>query len=545
MSANAAFARTLVDELARHGLRHACISPGSRSGPLALAFEDDERIQTHIHLDERSAGFFALGIAKATGVPAAIVCTSGTAAANLLPAIVEARHSFVPLLVLTADRPPELRATGANQTVDQIKMFGDAVVWFAEAGTPETSPSAPGYWRSLASRAFSATTDGPAHLNLPLREPLYSTEPYPHPTEGRPDGAPWSRLTRSVRRSREVGEVVRDLAAAPRGLVVAGADGGDLRPLLDVARALGWPVLAEPASNLRVPGTVSTYDALLRVPGFVEGHTPEVVLRVGKLSLGRPLAALLRSTRQIALDPRGAWFDEHRSVERLVVSDVGAFCEEAMENLDGASDLTWLERWREADAAASEAIDATIDGLGVSEPGVARDLAAAIPDGSNLFAASSMPVRDLESFMRPRDGLHVYANRGANGIDGTVSTALGLMVGSDRPTYALLGDLALLHDSNGLLYDAADVTFVVVNNDGGGIFSFLEQAGVDGFERVFGTPHDRNLEDLARLHGLSYGTSLDKLHEPARRLIEIRTDRDANVEHHRAIWAAVERALKA
>ena len=545
MSANAAFARTLVDELARHGLRHACISPGSRSGPLALAFEDDERIQTHIHLDERSAAFFALGIGKATGVPAAVVCTSGTAAANLLPAIVEARHSFVPLLVLTADRPPELRATGANQTVDQIKMFGEAVVWFAEAGTPEVSPSAPGYWRSLASRAFAATTEGPAHLNLPLREPLYSAEPYPHPTEGRPNGAPWSRVTENVRRLADVQPVVRDLAAVPHGLVVAGAGAGDLRPLLELAAALGWPVLAEPASNLRVPGTVSTYDALLRVPSFLEAHRPELVLRVGKLSLGRPLAALLRSTRQIALDPRGAWFDEHRSVERLIVSDVGAFCEAALEELEPVPDADWLDRWSTGDAAARAAIDTTIDGFGVSEPGVARDLAAALPDGANLFAASSMPVRDLECFMRPRDGLHVYANRGANGIDGTVSTALGLSAGSGRPTYALLGDLALLHDSNGLLYDAADVTFVVVNNDGGGIFSFLEQAGVEGFERVFGTPHGRNLEDLARLHGLSYGTSLNDLNGTTLRLVEIRTDREANVEHHRAIWAAVERALQA
>jgi len=555
--ANQAFTRTLVDELARAGVRHACISPGSRSGPLALAFEDDHRIEVHVQIDERSAAFFALGVAKATGIPAAVVCTSGTAAANLFPAIVEARHSLVPMLVLTADRPPELRATGANQTIDQIKMYGDAVVWFAEVGTPETSSEAPGYWRSLAARAFAAATGGPVHLNLPLREPLYpdeGTEPYPHPTGGRADDAPWARTTpaRLVPSQEDVRSAVDRLRAVERGLVVAGASRDDLRPLLRLAEALGWPVLAEPASNIREPGTISTYDALLRARDFVEDHRPQLVLRTGKLSLGRPLAALLGSTRQIALDRRDVWLDEQRAVELLIVSDVEAFCAAALDMLEPASSNAWLAAWRQADASARAAIDATIDGLAEpSEPRTARDLAAAVPEGSNLLAASSMPVRDLESFMHPRHGLRVFANRGANGIDGTVSTTLGIAKASGAPTYALVGDVALLHDSNGLLPTTTDdVTFVILNNDGGGIFSFLEQAGVEGFERVFGTPHGRDLEALAHLHGLSHArlaapdTLGITIHEgKGPRLIEVRTDRDANVEVHRAIWAAVERAL--
>lgn len=555
--ANEAFGRVFVDELVRNGVRHAVVSPGSRSGPLALAFANESRIEMHVHLDERSAGFFALGIAKATGIPAAVLCTSGTAAANLLPAIIEARHSVTPMIVLTADRPPELRDTGANQTIDQLKMFGDAVVWFSEAGTPETSPSAPSYWRSLAGRAVGAAMGmprGPVHLNLPFREPLYpdaSTEPYPHPLDGRPQGRPWTESPGAIVVPDEpsLSRAAEMLGGAERGLVVAGATSADLRPLLELAAALGWPVLAEPASNLRVPGTIGSYDALLRAPDFVEGHQPDLVLRVGKLALGRPLAALLRSRRQIALDPDAYPLDEHRTVELRIPGDIRAVVAGLLERIVQRGPGRWARSWIEADEKARSAADGVIDAFTrPSEPRTARDLAACIPAGSNLFAASSMPVRDLECFMHPRDDIRVFANRGANGIDGSVSTTMGLAAATGAPTFALLGDLTALHDSNGFLW-ASNASFVVVNNDGGGIFSFLEQAGVSGFERVFGTPQGRDLEGLARFHGLDYERieSADGIsivgERGGRALFEVRTERGENVEQHRAIWDVVRSAL--
>ncbi|MFP5352489.1 MAG: 2-succinyl-5-enolpyruvyl-6-hydroxy-3-cyclohexene-1-carboxylic-acid synthase [Actinomycetota bacterium] len=555
---NRAFSETVVDELARNGLSHVCISPGSRSGPLALAFHLDDRIKKHVHLDERSAAFFALGVAKATGVPAAVLCTSGTAPANLYPAVVEARQSGVPMLVLTADRPPELRATGANQTIDQLKMFGDSVVWFAETGTPESSERAPGYWRSLVCRAVAAglgVPRGPVHLNIPLREPLYpgpGTEPFPYPHEGRADGLPWTEIAGPsvIPDGDAIDRLARRLSSTTRGAVVAGASARDLTGLVDLAAALGWPLLAEPASNLRAPGTVSTYDALLRAEAFLESHTPEVILRAGKLSLGRPLAALLRRVPQLVIDADGIPFDEHRTAELVVGGHPSSIATEVLDRLNPSPEDSWLTSWRSADASASQAIDAVIASFDApSEPAVARAVTASLPSGANLFVASSMPVRDVESFMAPRDDVKVFANRGANGIDGVVSTTLGIAAASDAPTFALVGDIALLHDANGFLSADSEATFVVVNNDGGGIFSFLEQAGADGFERVFGTPHGRDLATLASFHRLHYEriTMMDAL-EPAlargaRSLIEVRTDRSSNIDHHRALWKAVADAL--
>lgn len=558
---NQAFAASIANELARGGVTHACIAPGSRSGPLAIALEQEPRLTTHVHLDERSAAFFALGVARALNHPAVVLCTSGSAAANLHPAIVEARHSSAPMVVLTADRPPELRATGANQTVDQIKMFGDSVVWFSEAGVPDDAVTSPGYWRSLICRAIaeSIARGGPVHVNLALRDPLFpdpKTPPYPHATDGRANGRPWTEVMRSVAEpsERAVAELVRELDATERGVVVAGATQADLAPLLQMAAAAGWPVLAEPASNLRVPGTISCYDAMLRSERFVNEHQADVVLRVGKLGLSRPLSRFLQNTRQISVGPPGTWWDEQRRIETMLVADPAVLCARAAAELGPRSETPWARSWHAHDDTARRVIDGMLDSNDPpSEPRAARDLAAALPDGANLFASSSMPLRELDSFMVPRAGVKLHANRGANGIDGTVSTALGIAAATRAPTAALLGDLALLHDSNGMLYpDKAnlDVTFVVVNNDGGGIFSFLEQAGLPDFERIFGTPHGVDLRKFADLHGLPH-TAIERagdLVEVLRsgsgsRLIEIRTDRQSNVEFHHAIWSAVDDAL--
>lgn len=560
--ANEAFATSLADELVRCGVRHASISPGSRSGPLAVALERQAELQTHVHLDERSAAFFALGVGRATGAPAVVLCTSGSAAANLYPAVVEAKEALIPMIVLTADRPPELRATGANQTIDQIKMFGDAVVWFAEVGVPDTAQVSPGYWRALVSRAATESTSwrpGPVHLNVPLREPLFPaemTETYPHSIDGRPKDRPWTDVIPSDPEpdAAAIDRLARELSRTTRGIVVVGSVRADLRPLLDMADDAAWPVLAEPASNYRVPGTIASYDALLRSERFVASHRPDVVVRIGKLSLGRPLTRLLKETRQVAIGPPAASWDEHRMVTQWLAGDPAVLCTRAAVQAGRRTDRAWATDWLRHDEIARRAIDEALAASPeVSEPTTARELARYLPDGAQLFVSSSMPVRELDCFMLPRRGLTVHANRGTNGIDGAVSTALGIAAATRAPTAALLGDLATLHDSSGMLYAGKqdlDVTFVVVNNDGGGIFSFLEQAGVPEFERVFGTPHGLDFETFATLHRLSYACPssgeelVDVLGSRERpRLIEVRTQRDRNVSLHREVWDAVDAAL--
>lgn len=561
--ANAALAACLVDEWARLGLRHACVSPGSRSGPLALALGDHPDVRLHVLVDERSAAFFALGLARETRAPVPVVCTSGTAAANLHPALLEARHGGVPLIALTADRPPELRGTGANQTVDQVKLFGDTVAWFGDAGVPEVAPHSVRYWRSLACRAWAealAPPCAPVHLNVPLREPLVPSPdeaPFPHALDGRDGGEPWTRAELGAPRASDetVAALARELRTAERGVIVAGATDLDVSPLLELGERLGWPVLAEPASSLRVPGTVAAYDALLRVPAFADAHRPDLVLRVGRLGLGRPLSRHLDGVRQIALGGSApVWHDEQRCVARLVVGDVGDLCRRLGGELPPRRSVAWSERWARADAAAREAIASVLDAEEApGEPRTARDLARLLPAGARLVVGSSMPVRDLDSFMEPRTGITVHANRGVNGIDGFVSTTLGIAAAADGPTFALAGDLSLLHDQNGLLYPGRgdlDVTFVVLMNDGGGIFSFLEQAGVAGFEEVFGTPHGLDLSRLAALYGLAHrrlerASELEHAVAPARgpRIVEVRTDRRENVAAHRRIWDAVARSV--
>ena len=567
-----ALAITLADEFVRHGIAHAVLAPGSRSAALALALAEDARIQLLVSIDERSAAFLALGIARATSRPALLACTSGTAAANFLPAIVEATNDRVPLIVMTADRPPELRSTGANQTIDQLKLYGDAVRWFCEMGTPDGHPGGPRHWRSTASRAVAESTGfngspGPVHLNLAFQEPLV-----PEPVEGfeldlagRPEGRPWTQTRRTPRppETSDVGEVARLIAAHDRGVIVAGAGALDGPALLELARRAGYPVLAEPASNARIEApAVAHYEALLRSERFTAEHHLELVLRFGKTGLSRALGRYLETcTNHVSVDPDGEWVDPQRLAHRMIHADSGLLSRAVTERVPDRTSSEWQRDWRRADEVARRALDEFLDELGgPSEPRTARDMAAALPDGSNLVVASSMPVRDLDGVMAPRSGIRVHCNRGANGIDGFVSTTLGIALGSGKPTVALCGDLALLHDQNGLLSARAltdtGCVFVIVNNDGGGIFSFLEQAGYpDHFERVFGTPHGVNFADVARVHGCGYtrvddpnalGTRvIGALEDRDVHLIEVRTNRSTNVGIHRDMYAAVDGALEA
>jgi 2-succinyl-5-enolpyruvyl-6-hydroxy-3-cyclohexene-1-carboxylate synthase len=565
--ATTAFARTLVDEWARAGVRHACLAPGSRSTPLALAFAGDDRIRLHVHLDERSAAFFSLGIAKATGVPAVVLCTSGTAAANFHPAVLEARHSRTPLVVCTADRPPELRDTGAGQTIDQLGLYGGAVRWFHDAGVPGDHPGAGAAWRSIAARAVSETLGpppGPVHLNLAFREPLVPTGAPLVPAPARSDGRPWITSVRPVRAA-DAATVDRLAGLArdnPRGLIVAGWGSGASPATVErFAAAAGWPVLADPISGLRRgANAVSTYEALLRTPGFADRDRPDLVFRLGAAPTSKALTSWLGpDVQQLLVDPDDAWLDPARGASERLAVDEDVLLDALAGALGPPSRSPWLDAWCTAERVARSALDELLDGWETPFEGrIARDVVDAVPDGTDLLVASSMPVRDVEAFARPRAGIRFLANRGVSGIDGFVSSTLGAAAVSDSPTVALLGDLCLLHDANGLLGAAdrgIDATFVVLDNDGGGIFSFLPQAALpEHFELLFGTPHGVDLTALAAMHELP-ADRIEKAGEVAPaleaaiaaggvRFVIVPTDRDDNVVRHREAWAAVAAALE-
>ncbi|HWH33331.1 MAG TPA: 2-succinyl-5-enolpyruvyl-6-hydroxy-3-cyclohexene-1-carboxylic-acid synthase, partial [Egibacteraceae bacterium] len=542
----------------------AVLAPGSRSAPLAMALHADGRVRLHVRVDERSAAFLALGLAKASGRPAAVLCTSGTAAANFHPAVLEAHESRVPLLVLTADRPPELRGTGANQTTDQVKLYGQAVRWFCEVGVPEARAGMVAYWRATACRAWAEAAGspaGPVHLNVALREPL-TPEPgdaeFPEPLDGRADGAPWVAV--ESRTTVPDADLVEDLAARAasvmRGALVVGETSADPYELVAFADRLGWPVIAEAHSGARQgPSAVAMYHHLLSDPSFADAHRPDFVVRVGRTGLSRPLEAWLRTAGwHTLIDRDAAWLDPGRSVSEIIVAEpgqllgmVGAALAD-LESDDGVED--WNASWGAADRRARDAVNQALDAEGLTEPRVARDVAASLPPGATLVVGSSMPIRDLDQTMAPRGDVRVLANRGVSGIDGFVSTAVGVALAAG-PAVALCGDLSLLHDANGLLGADADLTLVVVNNDGGGIFSFLPQARhPDGFERLFGTPHGADLEALARAYGAAYtrvtapGELRDLVAAPRGvRLAEVRTDRAANVALHQRLRDAVSQAL--
>ena len=637
MNPSTALAVALADELIRCGMTDAVIAPGSRSAPLAMElFTRAQRgdVRLHVRIDERSAGYLALGLAKASRRPVCVVCTSGTAAASFHPAVIEADESCVPLLVLTADRPPELRGTGANQAIDQIKLYGSAVRWFCEVGAPEAQLGMVGYWRSLACRAWglaAGTTGGgaggpagPVHLNLAFRDPLVperqtggqeeadspgagqAGQPVREIRAGRGETGPVGggneavdgRGTESAgRASREAGDRWPDVlagrsggapwttfggtwTAAPlelpwteRGLVICGDGDDDTDAVRELAESAGWPILAEPSSGARRgPNALSAYDYVLGCsPVFMSQHRPDVIISAGRPGLSRLQTMLYRSAAARGLAPRSGGPDTPRTrppARHIVLSrqpgrwdDPSRTASDVVPavRLTGAPERAsaWLESWLMADAAARRAADKILDAEpGLTEPRLARDLTAALPEGALLWAASSLPIRDLDHHMAPRDGLRVLAGRGASGIDGTTSAAIGAALAHQAAggglAFALLGDLAFLHDAPGLFLGPGeprpDLCLVVVNNDGGGIFSLLEQAAFPGpFERVFGTPHGAGVAQLAGAAGLPY-TRLEEwddlpgaLAGHGLRIVEARTTREAGA----ALRARLQEACRA
>jgi 2-succinyl-5-enolpyruvyl-6-hydroxy-3-cyclohexene-1-carboxylate synthase len=544
-----ALATVLVDELVRCGMTDVVLAPGSRSAPLALAVYEQSKLRLHVRIDERSAAFLALGMAKRSGRPVAVVCTSGTAAANFHPAVVEAHESGVPLLVLTADRPPELRETGANQTIDQVKLYGSAVRWSCEVGTPEERPGMVAYWRSLTSRAWHIAQEpdpGPVHLNVSFREPLIpdGDEEWCEPLDGDLTGA-WTRV-----RAATPGSVLH-VPPTRRGVLVVGDGAVNVKRYVAAASMAGWPVLAEPNGNARYGDhALSSHHFLLGVPEFAERHRPEVVVTLGKPGLSRPLLSFLRRAQEhVVVSPSLArWPDPVRSATQVA---------QEAEIPVSSGDDAWLKGWRTADLVARRAVDAVLDGSDeLTEPRLARDLVSAMPGGSLLLVAASMPIRDLDQTMHPRRGIRILANRGASGIDGLVSTAVGAALAHGNRSYALLGDLAFLHDQNGLIIGPhdrrPDLTLIVINNEGGGIFSLLPQAAFpEPFERVFGTPHQVDIASIAAAHGIPY-TRLETIDELPKamvsdglRIVEARTDRAENAALHARMREAAQKAVRA
>lgn len=507
-------ARALVDELHRHGVRLAVISPGSRSAALAIAFEEHPAVETRVVLDERSAAFLALGHARASEVPVVAVSTSGTAVANYLPAVVEADLSMVPLILMTADRPPELRHVGSNQTIDQVGVFGDRTRWFCDVGLADITLDLNGYWRSTISQAVAranghGSRPGPVHLNLSFREPTVpvsddgrtQSDSYAFSIEGRSDGSPWQ-----VDGVARPGPADLGLLEGSRGVVVAGQGDYDRNQLVAESERLGWPILATALSGLRGDNAVDTYHHLL-VDGVPPPLTPDLVITIGHIGPSDRFSSLTGVTcPQIHLDRWGAWRDPRRQSTHIVEADpVGT-----LHSFDNVADNAWKSLWDSGDREMRSALDERITAEpNLSGPAIARSIGATRAD--QVVVSSSMPVRDVDAHMR--SAARVFANRGASGIDGFVSTALGIATGR-KSTLALTGDLSFLHDAGGLVIDELpDVVFVVVDNDGGGLFDHLPQAvHSPDFERLFVAPHGRDLTRLARAHGLK-GLEVDAVED--------------------------------
>ena len=564
----ATFCATLVDEWLLCGVKHAVICPGSRSTPMAVALANRADIELHVFHDERSAAFAALGIGKASKVPAILLCTSGTAAVEFYAAVVEADHALVPILVCTADRPPELQNVGAPQTINQKNLYGDSVRSFVDAPVAENHEK--NQWRSVARDAFHASlgknlvkTPGPVHINLQFREPLIGVaeelpkqlKPITESSTNQMIRGTFFFVTNFIKRRRFL-----RLMKKRRVLVIAGAGVEDARDLLHLANKMGWPVLADPRSGARVEKNevvICAMDSLLRDEQFARLQKPEVILRIGEPLVSKVVNSWLAASKatQIVVTSTPVLIDPEQMTKLHIVSG-WQLISDLISQSSVNEDRSWLKSWSVAEAKAQRAINnALAHEPTLSEPAIARAVHRTAPEHSNLFVSSSMPIRDIEWFAAPRAGLQVYANRGVNGIDGVVSTAVGVALATKSTTILLIGDLAFLHDSNALINCITrdiDLRIVLIDNCGGGIFSFLPQAtAIDSakFEKVFGTPHNSDLVLIAKAHGLvaTTVTSLDQLTDTllnrGPQLIRIATDRGENVRVHERINQMVSAAL--
>lgn len=578
-STPAAPLRAFVEELARAGLRDVVVCPGSRSTPLALALRAHPAIRTWVHLDERAAGFFALGMARASRRTVGLLGTSGTAVVNFAPAVVEARYGRVPLVVLTADRPPEFQDRGAPQTIDQLHLYGRYAKWSAELPVLEDAELPVAHLRGVAGRAVATAAEapaGPVHLNLPFREPLVPDGPLGAHDATRDE--PFAGLVGGERALAEtdLDRLAGRIGAARRGLIVCGPldRPGFAVAAAGLAAATGFPILADALSGLRLGAhdrshVVARPDAIVRSAAFRARHAPDLVIRFGGAPTSKAVVEMLRehAAPQVVVDD-GGWTEPTLLPVTMIHAEPVRLATALAGRLDRAGgDPAWLDAWRAADLAAERAIRAWLGGLAEPFEGAAfSELEGILSDGAILVAGNSMPVRDMDAFLPAgAAAVRCLANRGANGIDGVVSTALGVAAVADGPVVLVVGDLSFIHDLNALVaarLHGLSATIVLVNNDGGGIFSFLPQASAERpdaglpehFEELFGTPHGIDVAPIVAALGGEHrrvtagelaAAVADSIGRPGVRVLELRTDRNRNVALHRACTEVAVRAVEA
>lgn len=562
------FAATFVDELVRNGVTDAVISPGKRATLVAVAIERDKRIRTHVFVDERSGSFFALGLAKKTGRPTLIWCTSGTAAAEMYPAVIEASYSRVPLIVATGDRPVEQHSVRDWQSMDQTHLYGKSVRWFFDFGTAEEGVK--DHWRSMTSRAYyeSVANPGPVHLNVPIREPfaLDVVEPVP----GRADGGAWHRsdIPRFAPPMDAVNELV-EKAKTQRGIFLLGANEVNLDSVHAAADVLGWPVLAQTrsAAHGNVPEVVGAADVILRNESFMNAHTPDLIVHVGDpLLISRPTMGYMKdfAGEEWSIETSPSWQGHSQKSARIVASDPSDFLKYVADLATRNDDRSWLTQWQAADQAAQQAMSSVLDHeTEMCESGIARTLFASLPSLSNLFCSTSMPVRDIDWWSKPRSGVRVYANRGVSGLEGVTSTALGIAAASpaDEKNVLLIGDLGALYDLNALWASRGSsiplqLTIVLVDNNGGGIFRnfpIFQELGEELYQRVVTTPQDVDIPRVVRALDIdvvevddlpSLQTALTKsLEAGGVRMVYCRTDAEKNLAMIKKIVGATNEAI--
>ncbi|WP_226569482.1 2-succinyl-5-enolpyruvyl-6-hydroxy-3-cyclohexene-1-carboxylic-acid synthase [Bacillus stratosphericus] len=550
-----------MDEFVQGGVKEAVVCPGSRSTPLAMMAFAHQQINVHVLVDERSAAFYALGLAKASQRPVLLICTSGTAAANFFPAMVEAHYSRVPLIVLTADRPHELREVGAPQAIDQQFLFGRFVKWFTDLALPEENQTMLRYVQTAAARASHISMQepkGPVQINVPLREPLFpdmSIDPF-HQEEK--EAKKVLVAGQAFPHNLVLSELVSIINQATRGLIVAGElyTEEDQEAVLSLARSLHFPILADPLSQLRnghesKEFVMDAYDSLLKDEELQKHLLPDMVIRFGPMPVSKPLFKWLEKhveVKQIVVDAAGGFRDPGLSASYLIESHVASFVDEVLNRANQHEDTNYLNRWQSVNSSFRTHGAHYSDEDLTFEGNVYRQLQHLLPKESVLFIGNSMPIRDVDTFFETQSKpFHMMANRGANGIDGVVSTAIGTYAALKQPISLVIGDLSFYHDMNGLLAAKLmqiPLTVVLLNNDGGGIFSFLPQASDEPYyEKLFGTPTGLNFEYASKLYGGIYSKPRTKqelhdvymahIHEPGLHLIEIETDRHSRVGKHR------------
>lgn len=554
----------LVNSLISSGVKKVVISPGSRSTPLAYAFASLKEVEIYRQVDERGAAFFALGLAKSKKEPTVLLCTSGTAAANYFPAIVEAKYARVPLIVITADRPHELREVGAPQAILQPNMFGEHVKWATDLPIPDDFPQTLPFVTRHISRAIAISTEapyGPVHINVPFREPLLID--FKQLENKNTVKLYRAQINPSIEAIEDLSKIVRE---AKRGIIVVGelANESEMEYIWSFIRQIKWPILVESLSNMRsnvpddcLPYVISTYDAILKNSAFQNVAKPDVVIRFGAQPVSKFLMQFIANANlnhYVVVDESTLFRDSIHTVTEFIHSEVGKWLTEGFTSLP---DKQYVTIWQKAQRLALEEIHRYTE-VNKDEGAYVYEFLAHLTEPTNIFASSSMPIRDIDTFLTPsHKDIRVVANRGTNGIDGVLSSALGYSTTTpSRETYLLIGDLALLHDSNGFIatrYQSCDLTIIVMNNDGGGIFSYLPQANVEAhYEDLFGTPTHLSFKELAKMYDLQYAniTSLEafkqemeKPKEKAVRLVEVMTNREENVQAHRLLWQSISKRL--